>query len=211
MWNPTARQRRSAEILFGIIVVVILDLFAGLQIEYGTVFSPDVSQTLEIAEIVGAIGFLAILTAAVIAGLQHKDRATLQIFVVFLVFATVHLVANITALVLTAHVRDESYLWGLWDVGSAYLMVVAVFTGWYWAADTLIPNGAFDFPVPERKPAPTPNLIDYVFIAFNTNATFGPTVETVTSRRVKVLMMLQTTCSLVVLVVLVARMVSLKS
>lgn len=50
-----------------------------------------------------------------------------------------------------------------------------------------------------------------MFIAFNTNATFGPTVETVTSRRVKVLMMLQTMCSLVVLVVLVARMVSLKS
>lgn len=57
MWNPTARQRHSAEILFGIIVVVILDLFAGLQIEYGAVFSPDVSQTLETAEIIGAIGF----------------------------------------------------------------------------------------------------------------------------------------------------------
>jgi hypothetical protein len=209
VWNPTVGQRRSAEIIVGIIVVVVLDLFAGLQIEFGSVFSSDVSQALKAAEIAGAIGFLVILIAVVVAGLQHKDRAVLLIFVVFLAFATVHLVANIAALVLTAHVRNDSYLWGLWDVGSAYLMVVAVFTGWYWIADELIPEGAFDFPVPEGREAPTPNLIDYVFIAFNTNATFGPTVETVTSRRVKVLMMLQTMCSLLVLVVLVARMVSL--
>jgi hypothetical protein len=81
--------------------------------------------------------------------------------------ATVHLVAHIAALVLTAHVRNDSYLWGLWDVGPAYVMVVAVFTGWYWIADELIPEGAFDFPVPEGRDAPTPNLIDYVFIAFD--------------------------------------------
>ncbi|MEY4338463.1 MAG: hypothetical protein RLZ14_313 [Actinomycetota bacterium] len=52
-----------------------------------------------------------------------------------------------------------------------------------------------------------PTLIDYAFISFNTNATFGPTSETVVSRRVKLVMMFQTSLSLLVLLVLVARLV----
>ncbi|CAB4984638.1 unannotated protein [freshwater metagenome] len=53
-----------------------------------------------------------------------------------------------------------------------------------------------------------PKFIDYAFISFNTNATFGPTGETVVSRRVKLVMMFQTSLSLLVLLVLVARLVS---
>ena len=41
------------------------------------------------------------------------------------------------------------------------------------------------------------------------NATFGPTSETVVSRRVKLVMMAQTSLSLLVLLVLVARLVGI--
>lgn len=54
-----------------------------------------------------------------------------------------------------------------------------------------------------------PTFIDYFFISFNTNATFGPTSETVVSRRVKLVMMAQTSLSLLVLLVLVARLVGI--
>ncbi|MFM8303677.1 MAG: hypothetical protein ACKOA9_05175 [Actinomycetota bacterium] len=209
METPAKREWRLAEIILGMAMIVVLDLFAGLQIEYGAVFSAGVERTLSLAEDIGAAGFVVLVIAALIAGIRHEQRTVLKIFVVFLVFATIHLLANVFALVVTAHVRDDSYLWGVWDVGAAYLMIVAVFTGWYWVADELIAGGAFDFPVPADREAEPPNLIDYVFIAFNTNATFGPTSETVVSRKVKVLMMLQTVCSLVVLLVLVARIVGL--
>jgi hypothetical protein len=209
MADPAQRPMRLAEAIIGIIGIIVLDLLAGMQIEYGAVFSANVSRSLDAAETIGAIGFGLIIVAAVIAGIRHRDRVVLQIFVVFLGFATLHVVANVFALVVTATVRNNSYLWGVWDVGAAYLMIVAVFTGWYWVADELIADGAFDFPVPASGKEMKPNLVDYLFIAFNTNATFGPTSETVVSRRVKVLMMLQTVCSLVVLLVLVARIVGL--
>ena len=81
----------------------------------------------------------------------------------------------------------------------------------YWVADHLIEGKAFEFPETKGRPHRPPDLIDYLFIAFNTNATFGPTTEAVISRRVKALMMLQTVCSLLVLMVLVARVVGLRN
>ena len=110
---------------------------------------------------------------------------------------------------LTARVRNDKYLWGLADVGAAYIAIAAVFTGWYWLLDGIIPGGAFVFPGRGGEDLQRPTFIDYFFISFNTNATFGPTSETVVSRRVKLVMMAQTSLSLLVLLVLVARLVGI--
>lgn len=127
----------------------------------------------------------------------------------FLVAATVQVVLNIALLVSGGRPRHESLVWGLCVLGGAYLLVVAVFSGWYWLYDHTTPGGAFDFPEAEVLPNFRPNLIDYIFIAFNTNSTFGPTAELIKSRHVKVLMMLQTALSLAILLVFVARLTGL--
>ena len=155
--------------------------------------------------------FIVVAVAAIVAGLRYGEHAVERVFVVFLTFATLQVIANIFALIASSEFRDNSYLWGVWDVGAAYALIVAVFTGWYWVADHLLPNGAFEFPEVKGRPHRHPDVIDYLFIAFNTNATFGPTTEAAISRRVKALMMLQTVCSLLVLMVLVARVVGLHS
>ena len=227
-WDPGSRARYGAavtdaprpaptpwarvfEMVGSMILIGALDLVAGLQIEFGSVFSPGVSDALDLTEEVGSIAFLVIAAVAVVAGLRYGERAVLRVFVVFLAFATVQVIANVFALIASSQFRDNSYLWGVWDVGAAYLMIVAVFTGWYWVADHLIEGKAFEFPETKGRPHRPPDLIDYLFIAFNTNATFGPTTEAVISRRVKALMMLQTVCSLLVLMVLVARVVGLRN
>jgi len=193
------------------LLIGALDLLAGAQIEFGSVFTPGVAQFLDTTEVIGSVVFLVIAMVAVIAGLRSGEHAVLRVFVVFLVFATLQVIANIFALVASSTFRNDSYLWGVWDVGAAYSMIVAVFTGWYWVADHLIKAGAFEFPETKGRPHRPPDIIDYLFIAFNTNATFGPTTEAVVSRRVKALMMLQTVCSLLVLMVLVARVVGLRN
>jgi hypothetical protein len=104
--------------------------------------------------------------------------------------------------------KQDSLLWGLWVLGGAYLLLVAVFTGWYWLYDHVTPGGAFVFPEDSLGRDGVPNLVDYLFISFNTNSTFGPTTEVVRSRQVKVLMMLQTLMSLLILLVFVGRMVN---
>lgn len=125
---------------------------------------------------------------------------------IYLAAATVQVVLNIVLLVSGGRPRHESLVWGLCVLGGAYLLVVAVFSGWYWLYDHMIPGGAFNFPEAEVLPNFRPNLIDYVFISFNTNSTFGPTAELIKSRHVKVLMMLQTALSLAILLVFVARL-----
>ena len=114
----------------------------------------------------------------------------------FFSVATLQTVVTVGSLLVTAHVRNDQYLWGLADVGAAYIAIAAVFTGWYWLLDGIIPGGAFVFPGRDGEDLQRPTFIDYFFISFNTNSTFGPTSETILSRRVKVLMMLQTTLSL---------------
>ena len=199
--------KENLEIIAGMVAIFVLDVVAGAEISYGTAFTSSASQTIGIIDDIGAVIFVIITVLAIIAILINRRSVVLRIFVLYLIVATVQTVANIAALLVTAHVRNDNYLWGLFDIGAAYLMIVSVFTGWYWVSDRLIKNGAFVFPARDNKEPPQPNLIDYLFIAFNTNATFGPTSESVVSRRVKLIMMSQTTMSLVILLVLVARII----
>ena len=50
----------------------------------------------------------------------------------------------------------------------------------------------------------SPGFIDYLFLAFNTSTAFSPTDTLVLSRHAKVLMMVQSLISLLVLAVLAA-------
>ena len=50
-------------------------------------------------------------------------------------------------------------------------------------------------------------MIDYLFLAFTSSSTFGPTDTLVMARRAKLLMMLQATLSLIVFGGIVARAV----
>ena len=202
--------KENLEIIAGMVAIFVLDVVAGAEISYGTAFTSSASQTIGIIDDIGAVIFVIITVLAIIAILINRRSVVLRIFVLYLIVATVQTVANIAALLVTAHVRNDNYLWGLFDIGAAYLMIVSVFTGWYWVSDRLIKNGAFVFPARDNQEQPQPNLIDYLFIAFNTNATFGPTSESVVSRRVKLIMMSQTTMSLVILLVLVARIIGLQ-
>lgn len=189
------------------LAVFVLDLAAGVAIEYGSVFSSSTTRVLDALDVAMTVVFIAAMVAVVVSGASGSARRRHRALMVYLIVATVQTVATVAALVVTAHVRHNDYLWGLADVGAAYLAIAAVFTGWYWLLDGIVPGGAFVFPGRGGEDLQQPKLIDYAFISFNTNATFGPTSETVVSRRVKVAMMFQTSLSLLVLLVLVARLV----
>ena len=189
------------------LVVFLLDLAAGVAIEYGSVFSSRTTRILNALDVVMTIVFVAAMVVVVVSSASGRAHLRHRALLAYLIVATVQTVAAVAALVVTAHVRHNDYLWGLADVGAAYLAIAAVFTGWYWLLDGIVPGGAFVFPGRGGEDLEQPKLIDYAFISFNTNATFGPTSETVVSRRVKVAMMFQTSLSLLVLLILVARLV----
>lgn len=101
-------------------------------------------------------------------------------------------------------------------------MNIVTFAIWYWeidgggpprrrsgnhrSDDLLFPQMSLD---DERSKVWSPSFIDYLFVAFNTSTAFSPTDTLALSQRVKLLMMLQSLISLVVVVVLAARAVNI--
>jgi uncharacterized membrane protein len=104
------------------------------------------------------------------------------------------------------------------------------FALWYWRLDGGGPNGrdlvpghdrgAFLFPQMTEegansaeenleRPCWSPHFIDYLFIAYNTSTAFSPTDCAVLSRWAKVLTMIQSSISLAIVVLLLARAVNI--
>jgi hypothetical protein len=204
-------RRRGLELAVGLLVVQLLDIATAWQIHAGAVFSRSTGDVLFAVDTTTTVVFIAMAIALVAATMSGRERRINHFAFAYLLMATAQVTLNVALLISSSRTRSDSLLWGLWDLGAAYLMIVGVFTGWYWWCDRIIDGGAFLFPSRPGTAARRPRVIDYLFIAFNTNSTFGPTSESVLSGRVKGLMMYQTILSLAILLVFVARIVGLHS
>ena len=194
-----------------IVVVQLVDLVLNSRVTFEPLTAERwVRTSLLWVQDTGNLLFLgAAVVLVLVLVLRSRPRWVLAVLVAYLSVATFNLVLNVFALVATAEHNEERRLTLLWDVGLVYLSTVLVFSLWYRLLDTELAGGAFEFPVDPARPDRSPGWIDYVFLSFNTNATFGPTAEVVHARTAKVVMMCQTLLSLLVLVVLVARIVGL--
>jgi hypothetical protein len=116
----------------------------------------------------------------------------------------------------------------LLSAASLWLTNILVFALWYWRLDAGGPyqrdkrpghfEGAFLFPQMTRSKEAlreagqqdwSPNFIDYLFLAFNTSTAFSPTDVPVLARWAKILMMLQSLLSLLIIALLAARAVNI--
>jgi uncharacterized membrane protein len=130
---------------------------------------------------------------------------------------TASVVLRVFFLVTTLSERGESALSVLIDAALIWVSTVVTFAVWYWEIDgggpaerAMDAYASEDFLFPQiaqqdgkRAMGWTPNFLDYLFLAFNTSAAFSPTDTPVLSRRAKVLTVVQSVLSLVVLLVLV--------
>lgn len=112
----------------------------------------------------------------------------------------------------TLLLRDGALIWG------ANVLVFAI---WYWELDGGGPHArhvkrytSTDFLFPQFTTPDadetnwSPMFLDYLFLAFNTSAAFSPTDVLILSRPAKVLMMIQSLISIVVVAVLVSRAIN---
>ena len=204
-----AGRAQKLELVLGLLVIQFLDIVTSWQIHSGTVFGQPTANVMVWLDAISTAVFIALAVALVAVLLLDRAAHLPRIALLYLLVASLQAGLNVAMLIGTAHVRNDSVLWGLWDLAAGYLQIVAVFTGWYYFVDLMSGGTAFRFPENADGSEFEPRIVDYVFIAFNTNATFGPTSEEVLSRKVKVLMMVQTCMSLGLLLVFVARIVSL--
>ena len=141
---------------------------------------------------------------------------------------TLGLVLSLTLLIeaLPAHKESPESL--LLSAASLWITNILVFALWYWRLDAGGPHqrdkrpghsdGAFLFPQMTmgedalrnaRQENWSPNFVDYLFLAFNTNTAFSPTDVPVLARWGKLLMMLQSLLSLLIIALLAARAVNI--
>ncbi len=206
--------------LFAFFVVVLLiqgmDLLLTLRIE---AIGDDAKISEKILRAIGDIAdvmFVAVLVLVVIALVRQRfvasreshSRFTLAVLSIYLVSASLNVLFNMITLVVVPSLRNTSQNWLILDLGLLFASNMLAFSLWYQLADAYLKGGAFDFPPNAAHPDDPPRWIDYLFLSFNTQSTFGPTIEGIRTRPVKVMMMLQTSFSLIVLVVLVARIIT---
>jgi hypothetical protein len=139
---------------------------------------------------------------------------------------TFGLVASVVLLVTTLPEKKEPPLALLGSGGALWLTNVLVFALWYWRLDGGGPMvreaqhefGSHSFVFPqmqieklERKRFGVdgwrPGFVDYLFVAFTTSSTFGPTDAPLLTHWVKLLTMIQICISLTIMVLLISRAV----
>ena len=134
---------------------------------------------------------------------------------------TLALCASLSLLIGILPAHRESAPQMLQSAGALWLSNVLVFALWYWRLDGGGPHardamrqhqGAFLFPQmtldDETSKNWSPEFVDYLFLAFNTSTAFSPTDAPVLSKWGKILMMLQSLISLLIVVLLAARAVN---
>ncbi len=141
---------------------------------------------------------------------------------------TLALMGSVVLLVGAIPVHKEAPLSLLLSGAELWLTNVLVFALWYWRLDGGGPTvrdrrrefGSHSFVFPQmqiekiergrfRVERWSPDFVDYLFIAFTTSSTFGPTDAPVLARWAKVLTMCQIFISLSIVVLLISRAVGI--
>jgi uncharacterized membrane protein len=171
---------------------------------------------------------LALLIPTVITHHAGRSRLSAVFGLAVSVALTLGLIISLILLISALPAHKEAPETLLVSAASLWATNILVFALWYWRLDAGGPhqrdkrarhsNGAFLFPqmlMSERalreagQQGWSPNFIDYLFLAFNTNTAFSPTDTPALTRWAKGLMMLQSLLSLLIIALLAARAVNL--
>jgi hypothetical protein len=172
--------------------------------------------------LLGAVS--ALLVPTVISRLSGNHSLNQVLGYVLNVVVTVAVIWSVVLLVKTLSEHTATARQLLLSTVALWVSNVLVFASWYWRLDAGGPHkrdltpghddGAFLFAQMTMEPRAkiaageqdwSPNFIDYLFLAFHASTAFSPTDAPVLSRWAKVLMMIQTMISLMVIAFLAGR------
>jgi hypothetical protein len=196
------------QVIVATALVWMMDTRLVWRLEHHHMVANTFSPLLNTMEQASTALFLVVSVGLAVALYRSKNRALFLWGLIYLVFSLLQVVANVLSMVASADQHQGGGLGGLWDVAAVYMESVLVFMFVYIFLDVSTPGGAFVWPSRDGEPAPTPHIIDYLFISLNVNSTYGPTSEAVISRATKLFMALQVLLAILMFTVLIARSVS---
>ncbi len=161
---------------------------------------------------------------------HHTGRHRLNSILGFAVdgVLTLGLIISVILLVGALPTHKEAPQELLISAASLWITNILIFALWYWRLDAGGPhqrdktskhtNGAFLFPQMTMSEQAlreadqldwSPSFVDYLFLAFNTSTAFSPTDAPVLAQWAKILMMIQSLLSLLIIALLAARAVNI--
>ena len=169
---------------------------------------------------------LVLLVPTVIAHRTGRHSLNHALGIIISAIITLSLLGSIVLLVIALPGRKESPLRLLLSGAELWLTNILVFALWYWRLDGGGPlrrneRGGFgsqSFLFPQMQAEKTqreafgidtwrPGFVDYLFVAFTTSSTFGPTDAPILRPWAKLFAMLQGFISLTIVVLLISRAV----
>jgi hypothetical protein len=203
--DSVARAGRGLLIL--IVVIEALALIVSQQLGVSRYLDKELRDTVHAAELLLVASFAILPIAAFAVWRTGRRRLAVALIRVYVIVIVLEIIEDVFLLVIATQAQAPHSLWYLADLASVLALNIAVFTIAYMILDATTSEEVFVFPAPSGKHAER-GLVDYLFLAFNTSMTFGPTIETPVDRRPKLVMMLQTVLSVTILVVLASRIVA---
>jgi hypothetical protein len=218
-------RNRSPSLSMVVLVLLVIVFLQG-SISYSTTFGalsrfiPRMGDS-PIAN--GWLGLRVVLIAAtLLLWLLTRKRHLFRAIIITNAFLTIGLLVNMTALLdALTRLSAQAAKSLLGDVFCMVVTNILIFSIWYWIIDppgideTLRDDAPWDFLFPQRGAdlphyeSWAPRYTDYLYLAFTTSFTFGPTDTMPLTRRAKMLMLLQSAISIITLTAIASSAVSL--
>ena len=212
-----------------IVVVMTLQFFLINDFAYGSRWLAPVFEIILLVPLTALTVRAERLAAHARTSQQWESAARYSAFnrVLGLALVVIISVSNSRALLLLVQAllagRPHNGRALLLDALNIWATNVVVFSLWYWVLDRggpLIdpraPRGPSEFLFPQMTLPPgsagakeRPGYVDYLFLSFNTSTAFSPTDTMPLTARMKLLMMLEATISLLTLALVAARAVNI--
>jgi hypothetical protein len=170
------------------------------------------------------VAIVVLVTPTIVAHRMGRYSLNRALGLVTSSVITLALIASVVLLVLGVPAHKEAPLALLYSGAELWLTNVLVFALWYWRLDGggatkrqqrgEFGSRSFVFPQMQIEKVERsrfectgwrPYFIDYLFIAWTTSSTFGPTDAPLLARWAKVFTMLQIAISLTIVIVLISR------
>jgi hypothetical protein len=169
---------------------------------------------------------LVLLVPTVLAHRTGRHSLNHVLGIIISTIITFSLISSVVLLVTALPAHKESPLYLLLSGAELWLTNILVFALWYWRLDGGGPlcrearggfgSRAFLFPQMQAEKSQResfgiddwrPGFVDYLFVAFTTSSTFGPTDAPILQPWAKLFAMLQAFLSLTIVVLLISRAV----
>jgi uncharacterized membrane protein len=200
-------------------VQLAMFLAIGLQLALPDTFSVGARYAIPVAELL-LLGLLSYTTPRQRVFKSRIRRVNVLLLIGLTGLANAYSLGVITNRLLSEHVSDGRAL--IFAAINIFLTNIIVFGLWYWEMDgggpgerQHIAKYEQDFLFPQHRhedykhPDWKPMFIDYLYVAATNAMTFGPADTKPLSRRAKLLMLLQSMISLVVVALVAARAVGI--